>query len=270
MSKGELLQEGTYQFFNLITTLQIGTIAPTLAGASASEVVMLSKVIKNFNLIFKKETALAKQLLSEHKFLEKFERALTPITTTFVNGVEVLAISLGCGKESAKRVIEILKKNIGLIKPESRGGWLEKSIPLGAVYEELIGIAPEIMPNQNLRHLFLGEFNKRGKLVGFHHARSYPGRIKEIIKPCNEHGIYFAKYIYKGKEKLSSFFPDHWDRLTVLKKVSEAYKNPVKFKDYSITGITKEGIKIKMYFLKNKTTNKLIINSAYPIMGGMG
>ncbi len=35
MSKGELLEEGTYQFLNLITFCNLGTVAPVLAGASA-------------------------------------------------------------------------------------------------------------------------------------------------------------------------------------------------------------------------------------------
>ena len=72
MSKGELLEEGTYQFLNLITFCNLGTIAPMLAGASASEVVMLSKVIKNFNLIFKKEAELAKHFFEKHNLLEGY------------------------------------------------------------------------------------------------------------------------------------------------------------------------------------------------------
>ena len=125
MSKGELLQEGTYQFFNLITTLQIGTIAPTLAGASASEVVMLSKVIKNFNLIFKKETALAKHFFEKHHLLEGYHQVLTPLTTVVGDGIEVLAVSLGCEKGFGKTLINFAQKDKAFL----RSKFLGKSLP---------------------------------------------------------------------------------------------------------------------------------------------
>lgn len=148
--------------------------------------------------------------------------------------------------------------------------WAHENIPNGAIYKELAGIAPEVMPAQNLKHLFLGQIEKGKKgldLKGFHHARNYPERIKEIIISPNNHGIYKAKYVFNGLEKESTFFPDHWDRLTVLKKINEAYKNPIVFKNNGMLGVTKEGIKIQMWFLKNESTGwKLIINTAYPIL----
>ncbi len=168
MSKGELLQEGTYQFFNLITTLQIGTIAPTLSGASASEVVMLSKVIKNFNLIFKKEAELAEQLLSEHKFLENFERgALTPITKVVGDGIEVLAVYLGCGKDFAKRVIEILKKNSKIIKKNGLVGTAKKvAEKVGKSSHEIVGSGSVLRKVEffaGLHHGKINHFWGRGK-----------------------------------------------------------------------------------------------------------
>ncbi len=184
MSKGELLQEGTYLFFNLITFCNLGTIAPVLAGASTSEAAMLFKVIKNFNLIFKKEAALAKQLLQKHKFLENYKKALTPITTTFVNGVEVLAISLGCGKESAKRVIEILKKNSKIIKKNG-----------------LVGTAKKV-----------AERVGRG---GNFASQTIPELLKSKVS--------FEKLIQKHKKKLFDYMknPYKHDNKGLLRKVSE-------------------------------------------------
>ena len=116
MSKGELLQEGTYQFFNLITTLQIGTVAPMLAGASASEVAAIVQLSENLGLIFQQEAELAEHFFEKHHLLEGYHQVLTPIKTVVLDGVEVTAVSLGCGRESAKRVIEILKKNSKIVR----------------------------------------------------------------------------------------------------------------------------------------------------------
>lgn len=279
MSKGELVENGAYVFMHLISIAVAAydpiMLASTGGNISSQEVAAFAQVAKNINLVLKNEFVLAKELIREHKFLEKFERALTPVRTTLLDGVEVMAISLGCGKEGAKRVVEILKKNPEIMKLEIRGGWLKENIPLSAVYKELIGIAPEIMPKQNLKHLFLGEI-KAGRnglvLKGFHHARSYPERISKVIIAPNKHGIYLAKYVFNGLEKESTFFPNHWDRFTVLKKVSEAYKNPVKFYNNGIMGVTSEGIEIQIWFKKDIEMGELIINSAYPsknqLLGG--
>ena len=80
-------------------------------------------------------------------------------------------------------------------------------------------------------------------------------------------GVYKAIYQHNGLEKMSTFFPNSWSRVTVLKKISEAYKNPIEFTEYGVIGKTSEGMKIQMWFLKNDKTNfKLIINSAYPVL----
>ncbi|MBY0353296.1 EndoU domain-containing protein [Candidatus Babeliales bacterium] len=150
--------------------------------------------------------------------------------------------------------------------PATTSLWHSENIPLSAIYGEVKEIAPEIMPRQNLKHYFLGEIRtKKGrqKLLGFHHARSYPERIQEIIIPPDKFGIYHAKYIYEGLEKESTFFPDHWDRITVLKKINEAYRNPNKFYTGGLIGTTSEGIEIEMWFFK-KESGEIIINSAYP------
>ncbi len=159
-------------------------------------------------------------------------------------------------------------ENVTEITNSVKVSWSPEYIPAKSIYKELSGIAPEVMPPQNLKHLFLGEIElENGELIlkGFHHARSYPERITEILIPPNKFGIYHARYVYKNIEKEATFFPDHWDRVTVLKKISEAYKNPIKFDEKcGILGKTSEGIEIRIWFKKNKPTGELTINSAYP------
>ncbi len=66
MSKRELLEEGTYQFFNLITLCNLGTFAPVLSGASFTEAAAIAQVVENLGLIFKQEAALAKHFFEKH------------------------------------------------------------------------------------------------------------------------------------------------------------------------------------------------------------
>ena len=125
MSKGELLEEGFYQFLNLITYCNLGTVAPTLAGASASEVAAIAQVAKNLNLIFKQETALAKPFFEKHYFLEGYHQVLTPLTTVVGDGIEVLAVSLGCEKGFGKTLINFAQKDKAFL----RSKFLGKSLP---------------------------------------------------------------------------------------------------------------------------------------------
>ncbi len=202
----------------------------------------------------------------------------SPFAKEYVlNAAGIGKLTLEEGAETADRIVNVVVNNPELVADynasvfsTSNITWSPENIPNGAIYKELAGIAPEVMPAQNLKHYFLGEIeSEKGKLVlkGFHHAKSYPDRIKEIIIPCDVNGCYKARYVYNGLEKNSTFFPDHWNRITVMKKISEAYKNPISFSERGLLGKTSEGIKIQMWFLKNaKTGEKLIINSAYPII----
>ena len=91
-------------------------------------------------------------------------------------------------------------------------------------------------------------------------------RIVKILREPNQHGVYGAYYTWKELKKYSTFFPDHWDRITVLKKVGEAYKNIIEKQSCGIIGKTSEGIKIQIWFDVSKKTGEFIINSAYPLL----
>lgn len=121
---------------------------------------------------------------------------------------------------------------------------------------------------------------KTGEIVltGFHH--DYLGKIRESgliefgnIKP-GPFETYEADWSYGEVEpKGSTFFPETWSPSKVILKIEEALKNPVgqSFElekgNWSLVGMTSEGLKIKMIFEGNRSRNfipsgKLI--SAYP------
>lgn len=113
-------------------------------------------------------------------------------------------------------------------------------------------------------YLFLGGINHRKKAVGYHHESMMGGRIVPGTETApDKNGVYEANVIINGKRKEapSSFFPQHWDRVDVLKAVKEAYKNKVMIseKKRQYYGITSSGMKIEMYLNKDGT-----IATAYP------
>ncbi len=125
----------------------------------------------------------------------------------------------------------------------------------------------------NFEHIFGPEITciKKGlELSGFHH--DFMGLIEKTglitfryVKK-GIHGVYGANWYYNGKEKYSTFFPKSWDRVKVMEKIMEAYKNSklpelTSQGNWQIKGITSEGIKIDIIIDK---LGKVI--SAYPII----
>ena len=124
----------------------------------------------------------------------------------------------------------------------------------------------------NVRHIFHGEINKRGRAVGFHHQGSIDhhgkARVTQIVDQPNRYGVYTAKVeIYDSSRKLwieksplSSFFPDAWSKNQVMKAIKFAYKNKYLTRGKYWEGIWMNGMKIGGYIddLGNITT-------AYPI-----
>src|SRR5690625_3115434 len=85
-----------------------------------------------------------------------------------------------------------------------------------------------IYNDNSMGHIFLGEINKRKNAVGYHHESMMGGKIIPGTKtPPDKNGVYMAKVEIKGVKKKpnSSFFPEHWDRVDVLKAVGEAFEN---------------------------------------------
>ena len=121
--------------------------------------------------------------------------------------------------------------------------------------------------------------NKKGKLKlsGFHHDLEHAIQNSDILKFTNKiidkHGCYSTDLVMDGLPRIpdKTFFPAHWSREDVIKKIYEAYDD---FKKsgvnaalipngtYKINGFTTEGIKIEML-----VTQKGVINTAYPKLG---
>ncbi|KFN03705.1 cytoplasmic protein [Bacillus clarus] len=119
--------------------------------------------------------------------------------------------------------------------------------------------------NATVEHIFHGNINKEGKAGGYHHQSMMgDGEILRIIRPKNQHGIYEAKVIVNGVPKgpTSTFFPDEWSRLEVLKSIETAYNNrSYTGKGNRYIGTTSQGIQIMLFI--DKSTNRII--SAFPI-----
>jgi hypothetical protein len=121
--------------------------------------------------------------------------------------------------------------------------------------------------------------NKKGKLKlsGFHHDLEHVIEKSDILKFTNKafdkYGCYSADLVMDGLPRVpdKTFFPAHWSREDVVKKIYEAYDDFEKSGanatlipngTYKINGFTKEGIKIEML-----VTQKGVINTAYPKLG---
>ncbi len=128
-------------------------------------------------------------------------------------------------------------------------------------------------PKVNLKHIFKGEINRRGKPTGYH---SRPGgvdpdgaRIKSISKKANGAGVYTAQVEIKDpdsgqwKQKFSSLFPDNLSHQAVLDAIVYAYKNRDKGKDTPWSGPSGLGFQINGY-----TNRDGSINTAFPIFVG--
>lgn len=123
-------------------------------------------------------------------------------------------------------------------------------------------------PEINLRHVFEGEINRKGKPVGYH---SRPGgrdaanaRIKSIKSKANRDGVYTANIeILDGKQwkgKFSSFFPDSMSEDDVVKAILNAYNKSKNPKKQPWSGPSGHGFQIQGY-----TTSRGGINTAFPI-----
>ncbi|MBT2217983.1 EndoU domain-containing protein [Virgibacillus dakarensis] len=107
---------------------------------------------------------------------------------------------------------------------------------------------------KTMKHLFLGEMNKRNKAVGYHHESMMGGKIVPGTKTLpDKNGVYEANVIIEGTKKLapSSFFPEDWNRVKVIEAVGEAYLNKKHIKRNFYSGTTSSGIEVLMYLNKD-------------------
>ena len=128
----------------------------------------------------------------------------------------------------------------------------------------------ENFSSRGLVHIFLGEINKRGEVVGYHYEgfETETRVIESTRSKTDSNGIYRAKVTLNGKEKkaFSTFFPKDWKPKKVIKAINEAYKNREQINDNLYEGVYTEGIlnkkriTIQMYLDKN---DKII--TAFPL-----
>jgi hypothetical protein len=97
------------------------------------------------------------------------------------------------------------------------------------------------------RHIFEGQVNRHGRLVGFHHAGAHLDRIVRILRGPNALGVSEAEFRVFGRLKRSTFFPDAWTRKRVLGAIREACAAAEAPRDGRLVGRTAEGLRIQMY-----------------------
>ncbi len=81
----------------------------------------------------------------------------------------------------------------------------------------------------NHTHIFCGELNRRGRLVGFHSRPQgeNPSTVLDfnITQPANRQGIYAGRWTYSGTtrdNKFSTLFPDHCSEQQVIHSIAYA------------------------------------------------
>ena len=122
----------------------------------------------------------------------------------------------------------------------------------------------------NDTHIFYFEFNKRGKITGYHSKLMGPNSNYQFdghLLPPNKFGVYKDWYKFNNQRKPCSFFPDHWDKQAILKAINQAiqFENrayPCK-SGLGFIGQTPDGLYIQFWYAKDAQGN-WFINSVYP------
>ncbi len=87
-------------------------------------------------------------------------------------------------------------------------------------------------PSINLKHIFCGEIDSRGRPKGFHSTQKLGStpEVKEIYKKRSlRKGIYNARVKFSnGRTKFSTFFPDHCSINAITHSVVYAARNKTK------------------------------------------
>lgn len=123
-------------------------------------------------------------------------------------------------------------------------------------------------PEINLRHVFQGEINRKGKPTGYH-AR--PGgnnpsgaRVISIKDRPNKAGVYTANIEVRDgrqwKSKFSSFFPDSLSQQEVVNVILHAYSNSKNPTRQPWSGPSGLGFQVQGY-----TSSRGGINTAFPV-----
>ncbi len=134
-------------------------------------------------------------------------------------------------------------------------------------------------PAVNLRHIFCGEIDYRGRAKGFHSAQllATAAEVKDIYRKKKlRGGIYNARVMFvNGKTKFSTFFPEQCTVAMIVRSVAYAARNKTKnHPQWGILGPSAPKKKAQGYCLNNRGKPFLIrmglsrnhrrINTAFP------
>jgi hypothetical protein len=150
--------------------------------------------------------------------------------------------------------------------------------PAAALTRQIEALAPEDKwtttdPQINLVHIDLGEINREGRAVGYHHRPNGTdpdsARVLEIIQPPDPNGVYRARVSIRDavtgawvrKRVPSTFFPDGMSDPDVVNAVLTAFRDGHRRSDGQFVGPSGRGFMIEGWYQKCR------INAAYPLRG---
>ncbi len=139
----------------------------------------------------------------------------------------------------------------------------------------------------NHTHIFCGEINQQGRLVGFH-ARprgQNPSTVRQftVTQPANAQGIYGGEWTYAGSPpatKFSTMFPDRCTRDQIINSIAYAEGNrvqcPSSAPDWAWCGLNRvaDGQQQNRFCIANNSATYMIagatnrdnqINTAFPL-----
>lgn len=135
--------------------------------------------------------------------------------------------------------------------------------------DQLYDSFKEILKDKStVEHIFIGEINKRGIAVGFHHEGELANGISHVIEGTRKEedgqGVYEANVSIHGisKFQISSFFPTDISPQDVLKIIQNAYNNKKKIKSLLYEATLDNGIIIHFYQNDDSSLGK--ISTAFP------
>ncbi len=128
------------------------------------------------------------------------------------------------------------------------------------IFIDGVGNTDSLFSQKALEHIFHGNINGKGLPSGYHHNNINSQAKLSNVSATDKFGVYKATIEIDGRTKFSTFFPESWDRIKVLKSIKEAHSTIKSNEAGWYTGTTNEGMKIKMWISDNG-----MIDTAFPI-----
>jgi hypothetical protein len=128
-------------------------------------------------------------------------------------------------------------------------------------------------PPINFVHIELGEINRRGEAVGYHHRPNGvdpPGaRVVRVVQPPDSNGVYRARVMLRdpasgtwiSKKAPSTFYPDAISPDEVVDAILAAFHAGDGRRDGQFVGPSGRGFVIEGWYQNGR------INAAYPLRG---